>query len=128
MLLSHWMLWMNYVLSYSYLNVFIFPFYEKWWMYVVKTDIRLCSGCIEGCGRDWMSTKVWHKFDLHLLDNLIFFSHHHFVNLFLMCLSIFDLFRDNPPKQVISISPSYNYGLHRPPQHYVDPSSGYLCL
>ncbi|KAL1818672.1 hypothetical protein ACET3Z_013541 [Daucus carota] len=31
--------------------------------------------------------------------------------------------RDNPPKQVISISPAYNYNLHRTPQQYVDPSS-----
>ncbi|KVI01318.1 K Homology domain-containing protein [Cynara cardunculus var. scolymus] len=35
--------------------------------------------------------------------------------------------RDNPPKQIISISPTYNLGfIHRPPQQYVDPSSGYL--
>ncbi|KAL8091950.1 RNA-binding KH domain-containing protein PEPPER-like [Apium graveolens] len=31
--------------------------------------------------------------------------------------------RDNPPKQVISISPAYNYASHRTPQNYVDPSS-----
>ncbi|KAL3833076.1 hypothetical protein ACJIZ3_007812 [Penstemon smallii] len=32
--------------------------------------------------------------------------------------------RDNPPKQVISISPTYNVSLHRQPQQYVDPTSG----
>lgn len=31
--------------------------------------------------------------------------------------------RDNPPKQVISISPTYNLGYSRPSQPYVDPSS-----
>ncbi|XP_015060955.1 flowering locus K homology domain-like [Solanum pennellii] len=31
--------------------------------------------------------------------------------------------RDNPPKQVISISPTYNLGYSRPPQPHVDPSS-----
>ncbi|MCD9646485.1 hypothetical protein HAX54_036356 [Datura stramonium] len=31
--------------------------------------------------------------------------------------------RDNPPKQVISISPTYNLGYSRLPQPYVDPSS-----
>ncbi|XWS45838.1 hypothetical protein CRYUN_Cryun14cG0013900 [Craigia yunnanensis] len=35
--------------------------------------------------------------------------------------------RENPPRQVISISPAYNYNLLRPaqPQPYVDPTSGY---
>ncbi|XP_076894391.1 flowering locus K homology domain-like isoform X1 [Bidens hawaiensis] len=38
--------------------------------------------------------------------------------------------RDNPPKQIISISPTYNLGfMHRPPQQYVDPSSAeYVTL
>ncbi|XP_024960516.1 poly(rC)-binding protein 4-like [Cynara cardunculus var. scolymus] len=38
--------------------------------------------------------------------------------------------RDNPPKQIISISPTYNLGfIHRPPQQYVDPSSAeYVTL
>ncbi|KAG9156891.1 hypothetical protein Leryth_015477 [Lithospermum erythrorhizon] len=37
--------------------------------------------------------------------------------------------RDNPPKQVISISPSYKHGHSRPPKHYVDPSSAeYVSL
>ncbi|GLT39602.1 hypothetical protein SLA2020_137840 [Shorea laevis] len=31
--------------------------------------------------------------------------------------------RENPPRQVISISPAYNYGLIRPAQPYVDPTS-----
>ncbi|KAK6260903.1 hypothetical protein SCA6_015377 [Theobroma cacao] len=35
--------------------------------------------------------------------------------------------RENPPRQVISISPAYNFNLLRPPQPqpYVDPTSGY---
>ncbi|KAA8515869.1 hypothetical protein F0562_019048 [Nyssa sinensis] len=37
--------------------------------------------------------------------------------------------RDNPPKQVISISPTYNLGFHRLPQQYVDPTSAdYVTL
>ncbi|KAK9073805.1 hypothetical protein SSX86_006399 [Deinandra increscens subsp. villosa] len=38
--------------------------------------------------------------------------------------------RANPPKQIISISPTYNLGfMHRPPQQYVDPSSAeYVTL
>ncbi|GAA0184052.1 RNA metabolism protein [Lithospermum erythrorhizon] len=37
--------------------------------------------------------------------------------------------RDNPPKQVISISPSYKKGRSRGAQHYVDPSSAeYVSL
>nr|XP_043628804.1 poly(rC)-binding protein 4-like [Erigeron canadensis] len=37
--------------------------------------------------------------------------------------------RNNPPKQIISISPTYNLGIHRPPQQYVDPSSAdYVTL
>ncbi|XP_047943686.1 KH domain-containing protein At4g18375-like [Salvia hispanica] len=37
--------------------------------------------------------------------------------------------RDNPPKQVISISPTNNVGVHRQPQPYVDPTSGdYVTL
>ncbi|CAH1416078.1 unnamed protein product [Lactuca virosa] len=38
--------------------------------------------------------------------------------------------RDNPPKQIISISPTYNLGFtHRPTQQYVDPSSAeYVTL
>lgn len=37
------------------------------------------------------------------------------------------MFRENPPRQVISISPAYNYNMHRPAQSqpYVDPASGY---
>ncbi|KZV43500.1 poly(rC)-binding protein 4-like [Dorcoceras hygrometricum] len=31
--------------------------------------------------------------------------------------------RENPPKQVISISPTYNSGFHRQPQQYLDPAS-----
>ncbi|KAJ7950824.1 KH domain-containing protein [Quillaja saponaria] len=31
--------------------------------------------------------------------------------------------RENPPKQVISISPTYNYAAIRTPQHYLDPTS-----
>ncbi|XP_024032959.1 poly(rC)-binding protein 4 [Morus notabilis] len=31
--------------------------------------------------------------------------------------------RENPPKQVISISPAYNYTTVRPPQPYMDPTS-----
>lgn len=31
--------------------------------------------------------------------------------------------RENPPRQVISISPAYNYNLIRPAQPYVDPNS-----
>ncbi|KAH7519681.1 hypothetical protein FEM48_Zijuj08G0063000 [Ziziphus jujuba var. spinosa] len=33
--------------------------------------------------------------------------------------------RENPPRQVISISPTYNYTSVRPPQPYLDPTSGY---
>ncbi|KAA8520458.1 hypothetical protein F0562_014714 [Nyssa sinensis] len=37
--------------------------------------------------------------------------------------------RDNPPKQVVSISPSYSLGFNRPPQQYVDPTSAdYVTL
>ncbi|GKU88487.1 hypothetical protein SLEP1_g2746 [Rubroshorea leprosula] len=36
--------------------------------------------------------------------------------------------RENPPRQVISISPAYNYGLIRPAQPYVDPTSGQPIL
>ncbi|KAI3670927.1 hypothetical protein L1987_87571 [Smallanthus sonchifolius] len=38
--------------------------------------------------------------------------------------------RDNPPKQIISISPTYNLGfMHQPTQQYVDPSSAeYVTL
>ncbi|XP_057497217.1 flowering locus K homology domain-like [Actinidia eriantha] len=37
--------------------------------------------------------------------------------------------RDNPPSQVIALSPTYNYGSHRPPQQYVDPTSAdYVTL
>ncbi|KAK4416060.1 Poly(rC)-binding protein 4 [Sesamum alatum] len=37
--------------------------------------------------------------------------------------------RDNPPKQVISVSPAYNLGFHRQPQQYVDPTSAeYVTL
>ncbi|KAG8664024.1 hypothetical protein MANES_01G271900v8 [Manihot esculenta] len=36
--------------------------------------------------------------------------------------------RENPPKQVISISPTYNYGAVRPTQPYVDPTSGQPIL
>ncbi|XP_021683280.2 uncharacterized protein LOC110666920 [Hevea brasiliensis] len=37
--------------------------------------------------------------------------------------------RENPPKQVISISPTYNYGAVRPTQPYVDPTSAdYVTL
>ncbi|XP_042984988.1 uncharacterized protein LOC122313811 isoform X1 [Carya illinoinensis] len=32
--------------------------------------------------------------------------------------------RKNPPQQVISISPSYNYTAIRPPQPFLDPTSG----
>ncbi|GJV22462.1 hypothetical protein Tco_1371482, partial [Tanacetum coccineum] len=33
--------------------------------------------------------------------------------------------RDNPPKQIISISPAYNVGIiNWPPQQSLDPSSG----
>ncbi|XP_075518200.1 uncharacterized protein LOC142552337 [Primulina tabacum] len=31
--------------------------------------------------------------------------------------------RENPPKQVISISPTYNSGFHRQPQQHLDPAS-----
>ncbi|XP_021911322.1 uncharacterized protein LOC110825167 isoform X3 [Carica papaya] len=31
--------------------------------------------------------------------------------------------RENPPRQVISISPAYNYTSIRPPQPYLDPTS-----
>ncbi|KAI4354724.1 hypothetical protein L6164_003570 [Bauhinia variegata] len=31
--------------------------------------------------------------------------------------------RENPPRQVISISPTYNYAAFRPPQPYLDPTS-----
>ncbi|KAL5167210.1 RNA-binding KH domain-containing protein PEPPER [Glycine soja] len=34
--------------------------------------------------------------------------------------------RENPPRQVISISPTYNYAAIRPSQPYLDPTSGYL--
>ncbi|XP_057765800.1 uncharacterized protein LOC130986414 [Salvia miltiorrhiza] len=37
--------------------------------------------------------------------------------------------RDNPPKQVISISPTNNVGIHRQPQPFVDPTSAdYVTL
>ncbi|KAM7508831.1 hypothetical protein LguiA_019284 [Lonicera macranthoides] len=37
--------------------------------------------------------------------------------------------RENPPKQVISFSPTYNLGTHQPPQQYVDPNSAeYVTL
>uniref|UniRef100_A0A2P2KZR4 Uncharacterized protein MANES_01G271900 n=1 Tax=Rhizophora mucronata TaxID=61149 RepID=A0A2P2KZR4_RHIMU len=37
--------------------------------------------------------------------------------------------RENPPRQVISISPTYNYYAIRPPQPYVDPTSAdYVTL
>ncbi|PSS11840.1 RNA-binding KH domain-containing protein, partial [Actinidia chinensis var. chinensis] len=37
--------------------------------------------------------------------------------------------RDNPPSQVIALSPTYNYGSHRLPQQYVDPTSAdYVTL
>ncbi|XP_020553468.1 uncharacterized protein LOC110011258 [Sesamum indicum] len=37
--------------------------------------------------------------------------------------------RDNPPKQVISVSPAYNVGFHRQLQQYVDPTSAeYVTL
>ena len=35
------------------------------------------------------------------------------------------LVRENPPRQVISISPTYNYATVRPHQPYMDPTSGY---
>ncbi|KAH6815013.1 hypothetical protein C2S53_016952 [Perilla frutescens var. hirtella] len=39
------------------------------------------------------------------------------------------LLRDNPPKQVISISPTNNVGFHRQPQLFVDPASAdYVTL
>lgn len=38
------------------------------------------------------------------------------------------MFRENPPRQVISISPTYNYGAVRPAQPFVDPTSGYSML
>lgn len=37
----------------------------------------------------------------------------------------FHIIRENPPRQVISISPTYNYALVRPPQPCLDPTSGY---
>lgn len=36
--------------------------------------------------------------------------------------------RENPPRQVISISPAYNYSTVRPPQPYMDPTSGQPIL
>ncbi|XP_071729529.1 uncharacterized protein [Rutidosis leptorrhynchoides] len=38
------------------------------------------------------------------------------------------LLRDNPPKQIISISPTYNFGLMRPPQPQMDPSDEYVTM
>jgi len=38
------------------------------------------------------------------------------------------LHRENPPRQVISISPTYNYAAIRPSQPYLDPTSGYLMF
>lgn len=37
----------------------------------------------------------------------------------------FLLLRENPPRQVISISPAYNYSAIRPAQPFVEPTSGY---
>lgn len=36
--------------------------------------------------------------------------------------------RDNPPKQVISINPSYSHGFSRQPHQYIDPASGQPLL
>lgn len=36
--------------------------------------------------------------------------------------------RENPPRQVISISPTYNYAAIRPSQPYLDPNSGQPIL
>ncbi|CAL5401304.1 unnamed protein product [Camellia sinensis] len=32
--------------------------------------------------------------------------------------------RENPPKQVVQLNPTYNLAFNRPPQQYVDPTSG----
>ncbi|KAI7979270.1 hypothetical protein LOK49_Contig427G00001 [Camellia lanceoleosa] len=36
--------------------------------------------------------------------------------------------RENPPKQVVQLNPTYNLAFNRPPQQYVDPTSGQPIL
>lgn len=49
-----------------------------------------------------------------------------FLQLYVSILMSCILSRENPPREVISMSPAYNYSLIRAAQQSVDPSSGYI--
>ena len=81
-----------------------------------NVDVWRCSCSVEGSDGDWIPAEVCFFEEFFLL-----------VDLDLIIILIYFLYRDNPPKHIISINPTYNLGfVHRPTQQFVDPSSGFL--